>query len=107
MNYKLELYSASELGQLVNERKIKPSEVIEYFKNRILERNPSINAFVYTKFDEAMELALKQDQMLLEGKYIGPFAGVPFGLKDFLPNKPGWSSSHGGVCCLVNIDESY
>ena len=107
MNYKLELYSASELGQLVNERKIKPSEVIEYFKNRILERNHSINAFVYTKFDEAMELALKQDQMLLEGKYIGPFAGVPFGLKDFLTNKPGWSSSHGGVPCLVNIDESY
>lgn len=104
---KLELLSAAELGSLVNAKKIKPSEVIKYFQNRIEKRNKSINAFVYTKFDEAMEYALKQDKMLEEGKYLGPFAGVPFGLKDFLPNKPGWKSSHGGVPCLVNVDEEY
>lgn len=107
MNLKLESLTASELGCLVNEKKIKPSEVITYFKNRILKRNKSINAFVYTKFDEAMEIALKQDKLIEKGVYLGPFAGVPYGLKDFLPNKPGWQSSHGGVSCLVNIDESY
>lgn len=101
---KLELLSASELGELVNNHAIKPSEVISYFEKRILSRNKSINAFVYTKFKEAKDIALKQDKLLENGEYLGPFAGVPFGLKDFLPNKIGWESSHGGVKCLISKD---
>ena len=36
---KLEELSASELGFLVNEGKIKPKEVVKYFEERILKRN--------------------------------------------------------------------
>lgn len=101
---RLELLSASEIGELVNGGLIKPSEVLAYFMERIIKRNDRLNAFVYTKFDEAMELALKEDERLLKGEKLGPFAGVPFALKDFLPNKVGWESSHGGVKCLKSID---
>ena len=101
---KLEYLSAADIGRLVNAGKITPTEVLQYFEKRIKERNPSINAFVYTKFDEAYERAKELEARLAKGEYCGPFAGVPFGLKDFLPSKKGWTHSHGGVKCLVKED---
>lgn len=104
---KLEYLSASEIGREVNKGTIKPTEVVAYFMDLICKYNKDINAFTYTKFNEAMEVAKKQDELLAKGNNLGPFAGVPFALKDFLPNKPGWTSSHGGVKCLISIDEEY
>ena len=102
---KLEELSAFEIGSLVNERKISPVEVVEYFLDRIEKRNESVNAFVYVKADYAIEKARELEARLERGEWGGHFAGVPFALKDFLPNKKGWQSSHGGVECLVATDE--
>lgn len=102
---KLEELSAFEIGSLVNERKISPVEVVEYFLDRIEKRNESVNAFVYVKADYALEKARELESRLKRGEWGGPFAGVPFALKDFLPNKKGWQSSHGGVECLVSTDD--
>ena len=102
---KLELLSASELGELVNAKKIKPTEVIKYFIDRINARNASVNAFTYTMFDYALEKAKEYDVRIEKGEYLGAFAAVPFGLKDFLPSKKGWTSSHGGVKCMITTDE--
>ena len=55
---KLEELSAFEIGSLVNERKISPVEVVEYFLDRIEKRNESVNAFVYVKADYAIEKAV-------------------------------------------------
>ena len=102
---KLEYLSALEIGRLVNERKVTPTEVILYFKDRIERLNPSINAFTYTKFDEALVEAKKLEEKLAKGEHLGIFAGVPFALKDFLPSKKGWTSSRGGVASLISVDE--
>lgn len=99
--------SASEIGSLVNKKILKPSDVIKYFINRINERNSSINAFVDTDFKYALDKAYELDKEQEMGKYLGPFAGVPFAMKDFLPSKPGFKSTHGGVKCLISIDEYY
>ncbi len=101
---KLEYLSAAQIGRLVNAKTITPTEVLQYFEKRIKERNPSINAFVYTKFDEAYEKAKELEERLARGEYCGPFAGVPFALKDFLPSKQGWTHSKGGVKCLIRED---
>ena len=101
---KLEYLSASEIGRMVNSKAIAPTAVLEYFEKRIKERNPSINAFVYTRFDEAYERAKELEERLQRGEDCGPFAGVPFALKDFLPSKKGWTHSRGGVDCLVRED---
>lgn len=103
----LEYLSAAEIGNLVNNKELKALEVLEFFKDRIEKRNKRINAFVYTKFEEAEQKALEMEEYVMQGLYVGPFAGVPFGLKDFLPNKPGWTSSHGGVECLISTDTCY
>ena len=102
---KLEELAAFEIGRLVNERKISPVEVVKYFLDRIEKYNKTVNAFVYVKAEYALEKARELEARLEKGEYCGPFAGVPFGLKDFLPNKKGWQSSHGGVECLVATDE--
>lgn len=102
---KLEALSAIEIGKLVNSKIITPTEVLEYFEKRVNERNKSIGAFVYTKFEEAYEQAEILEKKINNGEYCGPFAGVPFALKDFLPSKKGWTHSYGGVECLVKEDD--
>ena len=95
----IEDMTAVELGQLVNLREISPTEVLKYFKNRIEERNPELNAFTYTKFEDAFNEAKKIENKLANNEYVGPFAGVPICLKDFLPSKKGWHNSHGDSDC--------
>lgn len=102
----LEKLSATQLGELVNRGELMPSEVIQYFAERIEKYNPVINAFTYTKIEDAMQEALKLDRKILKDEYCGPFAGVPIGLKDFLPSKKGWTNSHGGVPALVREDDA-
>jgi len=100
----LEKLSGVELGGLVNTKQISPKEVIKYFADRIEAFNPKLNAFTYTKFDEALEEAEKLEQRIMHGEDVGPFAGVPVGLKDFLPAKKGWTASHGGVKSFITVD---
>ena len=100
----LEKLSGVKLGSMVKRGDIAPSEVIDYFFNRIEKRNPSINAFVYTKYDDAINEAKKLEDKLARHEEVGPLAGVPIGLKDFLPSKKGWTNSHGGVKALIMED---
>ena len=101
----LEKLSAIELGHLVNRKQISPTESISYFADRIEKFNPLINAFVYTKIDEALAEARDQEFRIMRGGRVGPLAGVPIGLKDFLPTKKGWTASHGGVRSLITVDQ--
>lgn len=97
--------SALELGNKVNKGDISPTEILDAYEKRIAKVNPKINAIVYTRFDEARKVAVTLEKRLAKGEYCGPFAGVPVGLKDFLPSKKGWTATHGGVKCLQTVDE--
>lgn len=105
-NTGLESLSAAELGREVLSGRVSPTEVVRHFASRIAERNPSLNAFVYTKYEDALSAAKALEERLAAGENPGPFAGVPFGLKDFLPSKKGWTNSHGGVRALIREDGS-
>lgn len=106
INQKLEKLSAWEIGELVNNKILSPTEVVKYFLDRIEKLNAKVNAFVDVRAAYAFLQAKMLEEKLAEGQYCGEFAGVPFALKDFLPNKNGWQSSHGGVECLVSFDET-
>lgn len=105
MMKELHKYSALELGDLVNRKQISTKEVLDYFRERIESRNSSLNAIVYTKWDDAYQEADRLQAQINSGYYAGPFAGVPIALKDFLPSKKGWTNTHGGVKSLTRIDE--
>jgi len=104
MEYRLEELSALELADLIKSKKVTPTEVIKYFIDRIENRNPSLNALVYTKYEYALGEAKKLEEKIKNNEELQAFSGVPFVLKDFLDSKKGWTSSHGGVKSLIKID---
>lgn len=101
LNSNIEELSALELSSLIKNKELSCKETLKYFEKRIKERNPSLNAFVYTKFDEAYK---KGDVLDNKKEKEGAFFGVPFAIKDFLPGKIGWETSHGGVKSLIKTD---
>ena len=84
-----------------------PSEVIEETIKAIDERNPSINAFVYTNYDEARAKAREEDDKLTRGEAHGAFFGIPTAAKDFIPGIPGWPGTTGGVKALSHMIDDH
>lgn len=50
----LERLSAAELGRAILSGHVTPTEAVQYFAARIEQRNPSLNAFVYTRVEDAL-----------------------------------------------------
>jgi amidase len=92
--------SAAELASRVRRRELSPVEIVEAFIERIEERNPSLNAFVYFGFDDAREQARAAEQAVMGGDELGPLHGVPSAIKDLFGYKPGWVTTCGGVRAL-------
>jgi amidase len=68
-------YDGLGLAELVRKGEVTPLELLEEAVSRIERVNPRINAVVYKMFDQARR-ALSQSPLR------GPFAGIPFLLKD-------------------------
>jgi len=79
---------ATALAELVRKKEVKPIELVEAAIERIERVNPILNAVVTPMYDYAREQAsgLMPD---------GPFAGVPFLLKDFLAECGGVRFTEG------------
>src|ERR1700743_271234 len=67
-------YDALGLAALVAKKKIKPIQLLEEAIARAEKLNPKLNAVIYKDYENARARA--------KGKLRGPFAGVPFLLKD-------------------------
>ena len=67
---------ATTLGQMVLSKEISPLELVEDSIQKATLLNPSLNAIVYTQYEEAIE---KAKRFSLKNQ---PFAGVPLFLKD-------------------------
>ncbi len=70
-------YDALGLANLVVQRDVKPSELLEEAINRAEAMNPKLNAIVYKDYDNARSMASGDLPK-------GPFTGVPFLLKDIM-----------------------
>ncbi|MGQ9517434.1 MAG: amidase [Anaerolineae bacterium] len=81
-------YDALGLAELVRRRAITPLELVEEAISRIERINPQINAVIHPMYD----IARRQAQ---EGVPDGPFAGVPFLLKDLLVHYAGVPTRSG------------
>ncbi|MDR3507607.1 MAG: amidase [Caulobacteraceae bacterium] len=71
----LDQFDALGLGDLVNRGEIDPAALLDRAIARVEAVNPKINAVVLKHYDEARA-------QLAAGRPTGPFAGVPFLLKD-------------------------
>lgn len=95
--------SATELARRIAAREVSPVEVVDACVARIEERNPTLNAFVYTAFDQARAAARVAERAVVAGEELGPLHGVPTAMKDLFDFKPGWVSTFGGVPALKDF----
>lgn len=61
---------------------LKPSAVVEAHLDRIARLDPKIGAYQVVYAEEAQAAAEAADKAIASGHRIGPFHGIPFGLKD-------------------------
>ena len=73
---------ATAQAALVRQRAVQPSELVEAAIERIERLNPALNAVITPMYEEARAAAVSEIP-------AGPFAGVPFLLKDFLAEYAG------------------
>ena len=92
-------YDGLGLAELVRDRQVAPIELVEAAIDRIERHDETINAIVYGAFDEARRLAKEHDAS-------GPFAGVPFIVKDFGIGVTGWPNTSGSRFCRDLVDNA-
>jgi amidase/aspartyl-tRNA(Asn)/glutamyl-tRNA(Gln) amidotransferase subunit A len=92
--------TASELAARIRRRDLSPVEVVDASIERIEARNPSLNAFVCLRLDEARRQAREAERAVSSGAELGPLHGVPTAIKDLFDFKPGWPATFGGVRAL-------
>ena len=80
-------FDATELARLVVEKEVTPVELLTLARRRAADVNPALNAIVID-IDEA-------DAQAADPGLSGPFAGVPFLIKDLAQDYQGYPTSCG------------
>jgi len=74
--------SLADLARAYRSGAARPSEVTRAQLDRIERLNPKIGAFQTIYAEDAMMMAEAADRLFATGMAVGPFHGIPFGLKD-------------------------
>lgn len=90
--------SAIEAATAIREGRLGSLELVEECLDRIAAHDGALNAFVHLDADGARRAAEAVDARVAAGagELLGPFAGVPFGVKD-LEDCAGMPTSHGSL----------
>nr|WP_070959284.1 amidase [Hyphomonas sp. Mor2] len=83
-------YDGLGLADLVRRKDVSATELVNCAIELAEKHDPVLNALMYKAYDQAREEAKSTDAGT--GRY-GPFAGVPFLLKDYGGDREGWPST--------------
>jgi amidase len=87
---------AVSLSNLVRNREVRPTELVEMAIELIERLNPKINAVIYTTYDQALETSRSWEAEIMANRVENvPFCGVPFLLKDLIAESKGTPFSEG------------
>ncbi|MGH7948728.1 MAG: amidase, partial [Candidatus Binataceae bacterium] len=95
---------AHELAGLIRKRELKPSELMDSCLARIQKLNPTLNAFVAMRSEQALAEARALDEKIARKDEVGPLAGLPLGVKD-LEDAAGLPTSLGSLPFKDNVAE--
>jgi fatty acid amide hydrolase 2 len=76
------LLSASRLAEGIRSGELRSRDVVDAHIKQIERVNPTLNAMVATRFDEAREEARRADARVASGAALPPFHGVPCSIKE-------------------------
>ncbi|XP_044504157.1 glutamyl-tRNA(Gln) amidotransferase subunit A isoform X2 [Mangifera indica] len=88
--------SVLELGALIKSKQITSEELTQIFLKRLKRYNPILEAVVTFTEELAYKQAKEADQLLAQGKYLGPLHGIPYGLKDII-SVPQYKTTWGST----------
>lgn len=87
---------ACELADLIAKGEVKAVEALDDCLDAVGRGNEALNAFIHLDPERAHDIASDIDTRLGSGESLGPFAGVPIGVKD-LEDCEGMPTSHGSL----------
>lgn len=79
--------TAYSVGQMIKEKQVSVTEVVEETLKTIEEKDKQVGGFLTVAKEEAVEEAKKIQVLLEDGKLQGPLAGVPIAIKDNINTK--------------------
>lgn len=80
MNY---YSSIAEIGDLIQQRKASPVNLVTECLERIEKLQPTLNAFITVLGEQALAEARQAEKDINGGHWRGPLHGIPVGVKDF------------------------
>jgi amidase len=95
--------TAIDMAARIRRRQLGPVEIVDAVIERIEERNPSLNAFVFKGYEDARRQAEQAEHAVVSGAHLGSLHGVPTAMKDLFDFKPGWPATFGGVRALKDL----
>ncbi len=92
--------SATDLAARIRRRELTSIEVVDAHIRRVEAVNPTLNAVVCSRFEEARSEARAADEALARGDEVGPLHGVPCSIKECfaltgMPNTAGLVARKG------------
>jgi len=86
-NLDLTKQTVASLSRLIKSKEISPVEVTEASLERIAKLDGTLKAFVTVTESQAIQAAKDAEKSIMAGKYVGPYHGIPIGLKDLYYTK--------------------
>ncbi|SIR79660.1 amidase family protein [Microbacterium sp. RURRCA19A] len=97
--------SASSLAEAIRRREVSSEEVVRAHLERIDDINPSVNALVSYRPDEAIARARELDALSARGLSMGALHGLPFAVKDLMDVR-GLPTTSGSRIHVDNVAQA-
>ncbi|MBN9210644.1 MAG: hypothetical protein BGO45_02520 [Microbacterium sp. 71-36] len=97
--------SASSLAEAIRRREVSSEEVVRAHLQRIDDINPSVNAIVSYRPDEAIARARELDALSVRGLSMGALHGLPFAVKDLMDVR-GLPTTSGSRIHVDNVAQA-
>ena len=78
----LTLISLFEQSELIRDKAISPTELVDAYIGKISETEDTLNSFITLTLDEARSRSIQITNQINTGNYLGPLHGIPVALKD-------------------------
>ena len=90
----LAFYPVTKLAGLIKTEQISSLELTKFYLSRLRKYNDTLACVISFTEAYALKQAIKADELLANGTYLGPLHGIPYGIKDLFAFK-GYPTTWG------------